>query len=629
MCQQKKRGTLVVKKNKSYKKALLVLAIIMAIIAAITICFDFAKKDGNNSPTEYHEIIGLFKDGRVTEYNLNLENSKLEYYIEGSDNPYTYTVPDNDLFIADSREAIKSYSDLTGMEYVVKADYISASSISKILMLAPSVMLFAFITGMSFFLIKKTKKLFKETDGKPQSAIHLSKDIENTNKIKTKFADVAGADEEKEELTEIVEFLKYPEKFSKLGAQIPKGVLLSGPPGTGKTLLARAVAGEANVPFFSISGSDFVELYVGVGASRVRDLFDKAKKAAPSIIFIDEIDTVGRKRGTSVGGGNDEREQTLNQLLVEMDGFSGNSGVIVIAATNRPDVLDPALLRPGRFDRQITVGYPDAKGRLELLKVYAKNKPLSSDVNLKDISLSTIGFTGADIKNLLNEAALIATRKTKSKICSDDIDEAILKILVGTEKKSRKMSEAEKKLTAYHEAGHAVVSYYLDNQDPVEQISIIPRGFAGGYTLQRPVEETTYSSKKKMLESLVTLLGGRVAEELFLGDISTGASNDLQRATAIATNMVTRYGMSEALGPVTFFSNDTSDYVERRNCFSESVSEKIDSEIQKIISEAKDKTTALLTEHSDKVKLVADRLMIQEKIDGIEFELLMSMPVAA
>ncbi len=619
----------VMKKHKPNKKVLLVLAIIMAIITAITVCFDFTKKDDNNSPTEYHEIIGLFKDGRVTEYNLNLENSKLEYYIEGSDNPYTYTVPDNDLFIADSREAIKSYSDLTGMDYVVKADYTSSPSAIQFIMLAPSFLFLVFITGMSFFLIKKTKKIFKETDGKSQSAIHLSKDIENTNKIKTKFADVAGADEEKEELAEIVEFLKNPEKFSKLGAQIPKGVLLSGPPGTGKTLLARAVAGEANVPFFSISGSDFVELYVGVGASRVRDLFEKAKNAVPSIIFIDEIDTVGRKRGTSVGGGNDEREQTLNQLLVEMDGFSGNSGVIVIAATNRPDVLDPALLRPGRFDRQIIVGYPDAKGRLELLKLYAKNKPLSSDVNLRDISLATIGFTGADIKNLLNESALIATRKAKNRICSNDIDEAMLKILVGTEKKSRKMTDAEKKLTAYHEAGHAVASYYLDNQDPVEQISIIPRGFAGGYTLQRPIEETTYSSKKKMLESLVTLLGGRVAEELFLGDISTGASNDLQRATAIATNMVTRYGMSEALGPVSFFSNDGSDFYDRRNCFSESISEKIDLEIQKIISEAKDKTTAFLTEHSDKVKLIAERLMVQEKIDGIEFEFLMSMPVAA
>lgn len=617
------------KKHKNKNKALIILAIATLVISAVTFFCDRINNTSENTPTEYHEIIGLFKDGRVTEYTLNLENSKLEYYIEGSDNPYTYTVPDNDLFIADSRKAVESYSDLTGMDYVVKADYTSSPSALQFIMLMPSVMMFMLIVGTSFLSVRKIKKLFKETESKSQSVTHIGKDTENANEIKTKFIDIAGADEEKDELAEIVEFLKHPEKFTKLGAQIPKGVLLSGPPGTGKTLLARAVAGEANVPFFSISGSDFVELYVGVGASRVRDLFEKAKKAAPSIVFIDEIDTVGRKRGTSVGGGNDEREQTLNQLLVEMDGFSGNSGVIVIAATNRPDVLDPALLRPGRFDRQITVGYPDAKGRLELLKLYAKNKPLSSDINLNEISLSTIGFTGADIKNLLNEAALIATKKAKNKIFNDDIDEAMLKILVGTEKKSRKMTEAEKKLTAYHEAGHAVASYYLGNQDPVEQISIIPRGFAGGYTLQRPVEESTYSSKKKMLESLVTLLGGRVAEELFIDDISTGASNDLQRATAIATNMVTRYGMSDALGPVTFFSNDINDYVERRNCFSESVSEKIDSEIQKIISEAKDKTTTLLTEHSDKVKLVAERLLVQEKIDGIEFEFLMSMLVVA
>ena len=616
------------RKTKKFKSIAVILTALVVIISVIT--FLNLKKDSTDiEATEYHEIISLFKDGRVSGYTLNLENSKLEYYIDGSDNPYTYTVPDNGLFIADSCEAIRSYSELTGQEYVVKADYTSYPSVLEIIMIIPSVLFFVLITGMSIFLIKKTKKLFKEADGKAQSATHISKNVENTSEIKTKFADVAGADEEKEELAEIVEFLKHPERFSKLGAQIPKGVLLSGPPGTGKTLLARAVAGEANVPFFSISGSDFVELYVCVGASRVRDLFEKAKEAAPSIIFIDEIDTVGRKRGTNLAGSNDEREQTLNQLLVEMDGFSGDSGVIVIAATNRPDVLDPALLRPGRFDRQIVVNYPDAKGRMEILKIYAKNKPLSPNVNLREISLSTIGFTGADIKNLLNEAALIATRKEKSEICSDDIDEAMLKILVGTEKKSRKMTEDEKMLTAYHEAGHAVASYYLENQDPVEQISIIPRGFAGGYTLQRPVEEKTYSSKKKMLESLVMILGGRVSEELFIGDISTGASNDLQRATAIATNMITRYGMSETLGPVSFFINDTDGFADRRDCLSESISEKIDLEIQRIITDARDKTTALLKAHSDKVKLIAERLMVQEKMDGLEFEVLMSMPVAA
>lgn len=616
------------RKNKRFRTVAVVLAVFALI--ALTVSFINSKKDkAEPEITEYHQIIGLFKDGKVTEYTLNLENSRLEYYVSGAEEPSYYTVPDNDLFIADSREAIKDYSALTGREYNVEADYVSVSLASRILTFAAIVLIMMSVMGVGIFFGRQIKKLFKDSDGKAHSAGRISKDAENTSEIKTKFSDVAGADEEKEELAEVVGFLRHPEKFSKLGAQIPKGILLSGPPGTGKTLLARAVAGEANVPFFSISGSDFVELYVGVGASRVRDLFEKAKKAAPSIIFIDEIDTVGRKRGTSVNGGNDEREQTLNQLLVEMDGFSGNSGVIVIAATNRPDVLDPALLRPGRFDKQITVGYPDAKGRLELLRVYAGNKPLSSSVCLRDISFSTIGFTGADIKNLLNEAALIATRKNKDEICKEDVEEAMLKILVGTEKKSRKMSDAEKKLTAYHEAGHAVASYYLENQDPVEQISIIPRGFAGGYTLQRPVEESSYSSKKKMLESLVTLLGGRVAEELFIGDISTGASNDLQRVTSIATNMVTRYGMSEELGPVSFFANGSGESADRRGCFSESVSEKIDSEIQKIISDAKDKTSAILTEHSDKVRLIAERLIVQEKIDRFEFEFLMAMPIAA
>lgn len=614
------------KKFSFKKKALIILAVITLAISAVNFFCDRAR-DKQDVPVEYHEVISFFKEGRVTGYTLNLDTSKLECLVDGS-TLYTYTVPDNDLFISDVREAIKSYSELSGTEYNVKADYESAPPVSDFILFVPSALFFIFITGMTFYFIKKTKKIIKESGGKTPSVIGISKQAEKTEAVPTRFSDVAGADEEKWELAEIVEFLKNPEKYGRLGAQMPKGVLLSGPPGTGKTLLARAVAGEANVPFFSISGSDFVELYVGVGASRVRDLFEKAKSAAPSIIFIDEIDTVGRRRGTSMGGGNDEREQTLNQLLVEMDGFGGNSGVIVIAATNRPDVLDPALLRPGRFDRQITVNCPDTKGRLELLKVYSKNKPMSPDVSLNYIAHSTIGFTGADIRNLLNEAALLATRKNRSRICSEDIEEAMLKVLIGTEKKSRKMSEAEKKLTAYHEAGHAVASYFLESQDPVEQISIIPRGFAGGYTLHRPVEETTYSSKKKMLESLVTLLGGRVAEELFIGDVSTGASNDLQRATSIATNMVTRYGMSETLGPVSFFSNDKGDHAAGRSCFSESVSEKIDSEIQRILSDAKDKTTALLTEHSDKVKLIAERLLVQEKIDGIEFEFLMSLPDA-
>lgn len=611
-------------KKFSLRKVLIVLAVVTLVISLITVVHDRSAQA--SEATEYHEIIGLFREGKVTGYTLNLESSKMEYYIEGSALPYTYKVPDNDLFISDVREAVEAYSQASGTEYIVEADYVSEASATQLIMFAPSAIIMVFMTVTGIIFIRKLKKMFRETDSRASDGRLISKEIENVSERAVKFSDVAGADEEKEELSEIVEFLKSPAKFRRLGAQLPKGVLLSGPPGTGKTLLARAVAGEANVPFFSISGSDFVELYVGVGASRVRELFDKAKKAAPSIIFIDEIDTVGRRRGTSTGGGNDEREQTLNQLLVEMDGFKGDSGVIVIAATNRPDVLDPALLRPGRFDRQITINCPDAKGRLALLRIYAKNKPMAPDVDLAEVSLSTIGFTGADIKNLLNEAALIATRKNKNAIGSDDIDEAMLKILVGTEKKSKKMTNAEKRLTAYHEAGHAVASYYLENQDPVEQISIIPRGFAGGYTLQRPNEESSYSSKKKMLESLVTLLGGRVSEELFIGDVSTGATNDLQRATSIAVNMVTKYGMSDALAPISFCTDETAD---RRSCFSESVAEKIDSEIQRIISEAQMKTTEILTAHSDKVRLIAERLLQQEKMDGTEFEILMSLPLAA
>ena len=438
---------------------------------------------------------------------------------------------------------------------------------------------------------------------------------------------MAGADEEKEELAEIVEFLKNPARFDALGARIPKGVLLVGPPGTGKTLLARAVAGEANVPFFSISGSDFVEMYVGVGASRVRDLFDQAKKNSPSIIFIDEIDAVGRHRGAGMGGGHDEREQTLNQLLVEMDGFGANEGVIVIAATNRPDILDPALLRPGRFDRQVTVNYPDTKGRVAILKVHAKGKPIAPDVDFESIAHATVGFTGADLENLLNEAALLAARTGKKAITMAEIDEAALKVEVGSEKKSHKMNEKAKRLTAYHEAGHAVSNFYLDHVDPVHQISIIPRGMAGGYTLHRPTEDKNYTSKNEMLDSLVGLLGGRVAEALVIGDVSTGASNDIERATEIARSMVTKYGMSDKLGPIAFGdqSNEVflgKDFNHVRN-YSESVASQIDEEIERIVKDAYSRTKEILSEHIDKLHAVAQALLKEEKIDGKEFEAIM------
>ena len=438
---------------------------------------------------------------------------------------------------------------------------------------------------------------------------------------------MAGADEEKEELAEIVEFLKNPKKFNELGARIPKGVLLVGPPGTGKTLLARAVAGEAGVPFFSISGSDFVEMFVGVGASRVRDLFEQAKKNSPSIIFIDEIDAVGRHRGAGLGGGHDEREQTLNQLLVEMDGFGANEGVIVIAATNRRDILDPALLRPGRFDRQVIVNYPDVKGREEILKVHARNKPLGFDVDLSVVAKSTAGFTGADLENLMNEAALLAARKGRKAITETDIEEATIKVVAGPEKKSKVVTEKEKRLTAYHEGGHAVATFYSETQDPVHEVSIIPRGMAGGYTLSLPEHDRSYMSRKEMREEIVTLLGGRVAESLVLDDISTGASNDLERATKLAKSMVTRYGFSEKLGPVVYGQDEGEPFLGRDfnhiRDYSENVAAEIDSEVRDIIDTGYETVKELLTAHMDQLHLVAAYLMEHEKIDGATFDKLM------
>ena len=496
--------------------------------------------------------------------------------------------------------------------------------------LLPTVLLFAGIGVFYWIFMKKFAAMGMGGDSKQMNFGKAKIKDMNDEKRKTTFADVAGADEEKEELREIVEFLKNPKRFNELGARIPKGVLLVGPPGTGKTLLARAVAGEAGVPFFSISGSDFVEMFVGVGASRVRDLFDQAKKNSPCIIFIDEIDAVGRQRGAGLGGGHDEREQTLNQLLVEMDGFGANEGVIMIAATNRPDILDPALMRPGRFDRQVMVGAPDIKGREEILKVHAKGKPLAPDVNLKTIAASTAGFVGADLENLLNEAALLAARKNLKAITQTEIEEATIKVVVGTEKKSRVMTEKEKTLTAYHEGGHAVATYYCSTQDPVHQISIIPRGMAGGYTMSIPTEDRNYRSRKEMEENIVTLLGGRVAEALVLGDISTGASNDIERATQIARAMVTKYGMSERLGPICYGSDNNEVFIGRdmghMKNYSEKIAAEIDEEIQKIVGRGYQKTEQLLNEHMDKLHKVAQFLFVNEKMSGAEFKELMEAP---
>ena len=470
---------------------------------------------------------------------------------------------------------------------------------------------------------------FRQGSGGGKGAMNFGKSkarVTTSDKNPVTFDDVAGADIEKAELEEVVEFLKNPAEFEKLGAKIPKGVLLVGPPGTGKTLLAKAVAGEAGVPFYSISGSDFVEMFVGVGASRVRDLFEQAKKTAPSIIFIDEIDAVGRQRGAGLGGGHDEREQTLNQLLVEMDGFAANIGVIVIAATNRPDILDGALLRPGRFDRQVVVDTPDIIGREEILKVHSRKKPLGQDVNLGTIAKTTAGFTGADLANLLNEAALLAARKHKTEINMEEIEDAMIKVVVGTEKKTRNMSEKEKRITAYHEAGHAVVTKLLPTQDPVHQISIIPRGRAGGYTMSLPEEDRYYMTKQTMLEEIIVLLGGRAAEKIILNDISTGASNDIERASKIARQMVTKFGMSDKIGPISF-GNDSNevflgkDFVQSRS-ISERVASDIDEEIMHIIESKYEDSIKLLTDNIDKLEVVAAALMEREKLSGEEFEIL-------
>ncbi|MBR0414105.1 MAG: ATP-dependent zinc metalloprotease FtsH [Clostridia bacterium] len=583
------------------------------------------SRRGSEDKAAYYEVVQYFEQGKVTEYKLNLSNGKLEYQLAGEKTVQEYTVPNVTMFVNDIHEKVVAFN-AKNPDKAIKADYEKGSDGSIWLSLLPTVVLIGIVVLAYFFLIRKMGSAMGSDH---RSAMNFSKArVRNgaDQKEKKTFDDVAGADEEKEELSEIVRFLKNPQKFNDLGARIPKGVLLVGPPGTGKTLLAKAVAGEADAPFLSISGSNFVELYVGVGASRVRDLFEQAKKQAPAIIFIDEIDAVGRHRGAGMGGGHDEREQTLNQLLVEMDGFGVNEGIIIIAATNRPDILDPALLRPGRFDRQVTVSYPDMKGREEILKVHARNKPLAPDVSLKTVAKTTAGFTGADLENLLNEAALLAARYDKKAITMELIDEAAIKVVVGPEKKSRKMSDKEKKLTAFHEGGHAIATYFLEGQDPVHQVSIIPRGRAGGFTMSLPSEDKSYQSKNEMLDDIVVLLGGRVAEALVLGDISTGASNDIKRATDIARNMITRYGMSEKLGPITFGDDNDEvflgmQYSHVRN-YSEEIAAEIDKEVNRIISEQYQRTEQILNEHMDSLELVANALLEREKLEGEEFKTL-------
>ncbi len=576
---------------------------------------------------KYYEVVEYFDNGQITELDLNMNSGAMTFKLKGDDTQYKYTVPNVNLFINDVHENLREYNKANPDKPIV-FDYKAGTSGSWIFSILPSLLL---TLGFVVLMVVMFKKMNNSISSENNRAMNFGKarvKRADDEKKKVTFKDVAGADEEKEELTEIVEFLKNPLEFSKLGARIPKGVLLVGPPGTGKTLLARAVAGEADAPFFSISGSDFVEMYVGVGASRVRDLFKEAKKNQPSIIFIDEIDAVGRHRGAGMGGGHDEREQTLNQLLVEMDGFGANEGIIVIAATNRPDILDPALLRPGRFDRQVTVGYPDVKGREDILKVHAKNKPLGPDVELHQIAATTVGFTGADLENLLNEAALLAAKRKKLAITMNEIEEATMKVVVGSEKKSRKISEKDKKITAYHEAGHAISSYYLENQDPVTHISIVPRGRAAGFTLYTPDKDNNHLLKSRMLDDIVSLLGGRVAEQIIFNDISTGASNDIQRATETARNMITKYGMSEKLGPIAFGSDNDEvflgkTYNHTRN-YSENKAAVIDEEVENIISNAYKRAEDILSEHIEQLHLVSKVLIDLEKIDKEQFESLMT-----
>ena len=610
--------------NKIRWKSLL-LPIAVVLVFLFLIYSIFGSNPGPSIP--YSQVIQYFEDQKVTAYSLNFGSGQLQMQLNDPEGTIvTYDVPNIEMFVDETAPYVEAYNDAHPDEPMLRNWIRPSEANSVISSLLPMIVVLLLGVLLWWFMMRRMNSVMGDS-GKQMNFGKAKVKQMADEKRKTTFADVAGADEEKEELREIVEFLKNPKKYNELGARIPKGVLLVGPPGTGKTLLARAVAGEAGVPFFSISGSDFVEMFVGVGASRVRDLFDQAKKSSPCIIFIDEIDAVGRQRGAGLGGGHDEREQTLNQLLVEMDGFGANEGVIMIAATNRPDILDPALMRPGRFDRQVTFGYPDVKGREEILKVHARGKPIAPDVDLRTIAKSTAGFTGADLENLLNEAALLAARRSLKAITMTEIEEATIKVVVGTEKKSHVMTEREKKLTAYHEGGHAVVTYFCKTQDPVHQISIIPRGMAGGYTMQLPSEDRSYRTRTEMEESLIVLLGGRVAEALTLDDISTGASNDIERATKTARAMVTKYGMSDKLGAITYGRDDSEPFLGRDmghiRDYSEATASAIDAEIKRIINTAYERTEALLKEHMDRLQLVAQYLFQHEKMSGAEFQAVM------
>lgn len=617
--------------NKLKGAIIYILLIALLIFGLVTVLKFVVPTQTSNEiiihPESYSDVLNDFDSHRVCDYYLDLGSGTLYYYMLDDDGNkienerHIYSVASVSLFVGD----IANYRTEYNAEHPDAPLVVNYKPVTDntFLSFIPYLILIAIMIAMTFVFMRQTTG-----GGKMTQFSRANTRNQSANGKKITFDDVAGAEEEKQELEEIVDFMKNPKKYQELGARIPKGVLLVGPPGTGKTLLAKAIAGEANVPFFSISGSDFVEMFVGVGASRVRDLFDQAKKHTPSVIFIDEIDAVGRQRGAGLGGGHDEREQTLNQLLVEMDGFTENQNIIVMAATNRRDILDPALLRPGRFDRQIVVNYPDIKGREAILRVHTRNKKLSPDINLATIAKTTAGFTGADLENLVNEAALLAARENRKAIVQSDIEEASIKVVTGPEKKSRVVTEQERRLTAFHEAGHALCHFYCPTQDKVHHVTIIPRGSAGGFTMSLPEHDKSYVSKREMGEDLIVLLGGRVAEKIVLEDISTGASNDIERATKVARNMVTRYGFSDRLGPIVYGSDSDEvflgrDYSHSRN-YSENVAAEIDEEVRELIESAYEKAKDILESHRDKLDLVANYLLEHEKINGDDFEKLMT-----
>lgn len=621
------------KKNR-LQGVIIYFLIAILLIFGLVYMLNLAGNRSGKAQLSYSDVISEFDNLNVSAFELDLGSGALRYYLKGDDitnreNMKTYSVPNVNVFLNDINSGYTEQGKMANYrvryneanpEAPLTENYIPISDNTFLTAVLPYLLLVGVMIIFTFIVMRQT------TGGGKMNTFSRA-NVRQLSGKKVTFQDVAGAEEEKQELVEIVDYLKNPMKYREIGARVPKGVLLVGPPGTGKTLLAKAVAGEAGAPFFSISGSDFVEMYVGVGASRVRDLFDQAKRHTPSIVFIDEIDAVGRQRGAGLGGGHDEREQTLNQLLVEMDGFTDNENIIVMAATNRRDILDPALLRPGRFDRQVVVGYPDMKGREDILKVHTRNKNIGPDVDLKRIAGRTVGFTGADLENLVNEAALLAARNNRKAVTEADIEEATIKVVAGPEKKSHVVSEEDKKITAYHEAGHAITTYYSPTQDKVYKVSIVPRGMAAGMTMHVPEKDNTHMTKKRMEESIIVLLGGRVAEKLTMDDITTGASNDIERATGVARDMVTRYGFSEKLGPILYGSEDHEvflgrDYGQGKN-YSENVASEIDAEIREIIETSYEKAKDILTEHRDKLELCAQYLLKHETLDGPDFYKLM------